>query len=84
MRGKNRRQEQESSVLKLARGNNGEKNERETGEPSTGYKMSIAAPFNNKTFFCLYRIPELPIWFFKNARCSCQILLNSNTLLICA
>lgn len=28
MRGKNRRQEQESSVLKMARGNNGEQNER--------------------------------------------------------
>lgn len=29
MRGKNRRQEQESSVLKMARGNNEEQNQRE-------------------------------------------------------
>ncbi len=65
MRGKNRRQEQESSVLKMARGNNGEKNER-LGNQALVYKMSIAAPFDNKTYFCLYtRIPELPIWFFS-------------------
>ncbi len=62
MRGKNRRQEQESSVLKM------EKRMRERlGNQALVYKMSIAAPFDNKTYFCLYtRIPELPICFFFN------------------